>query len=73
MEYSSKYTLVFYRLDAHAEYNSEYISLCIKNLKDDKKRGNLGLRSFSVSPQNLLKVKRALLDTDAHPDAGEKD
>ena len=33
---------------------------------------HLGLRSFSVSPQNLLKVKRALLDTDAHPDAGEK-
>ena len=32
---------------------------------------HLGLRSFSVSPQNLLKVKRALLDTDAHPDAGE--
>ena len=34
---------------------------------------HLGLRSFSVSPQNLLKVKRALLDIDAHPDAGEKD
>ena len=34
---------------------------------------HLGLRSFSVSPQNLLKVKQALLDTDAHPDAGEKD
>ena len=33
---------------------------------------HLGLRSYSVSPQNLLKVKRALLDTDAHPDAGEK-
>ena len=33
---------------------------------------HLGLRSFSVSPQNLLKVKQALLDTDAHPDAGEK-
>lgn len=32
------------RLDAHAEYNSEYISLCIKNLKDDKKRGNVGGR-----------------------------
>jgi len=32
---------------------------------------HLGLRSFSVSPQNLLKVKQALLDTDAHPDAGE--
>ena len=32
---------------------------------------HLGLRSFSVSPQNLLKVKRALLDTDAHPDAAE--
>ena len=34
---------------------------------------HLGLRSFSVSPQNLLKTKQALLDTDAHPDAGEKD
>ena len=34
---------------------------------------HLGLRSFSVSPQNLLKVKQALLDTDAHPDAGERD
>ena len=32
---------------------------------------HLGLRSFSVSPQNLLKVKQALLDTDAHPDAAE--
>ena len=32
---------------------------------------HLGLRSFSVSPQNLLKTKQALLDTDAHPDAGE--
>ena len=32
---------------------------------------HLGLRSFSVSPQNLLKVKQALLDTDARPDAGE--
>ena len=32
---------------------------------------HLGLRSFSVSPQNLLKVKRALLDTDAYPNAGE--
>ena len=32
---------------------------------------HLGLRSFSVSPQNLLKLKQALLDTDAHPDAGE--
>ena len=27
----------------------------------------LGLRSFSVSPQNLLKVKQALLEADAHP------
>ena len=32
---------------------------------------HLGLRSFSVSPQNLLKLKQALLDTDAHPDAEE--
>ncbi|MGN0706837.1 MAG: phosphoenolpyruvate--protein phosphotransferase [Faecalibacterium sp.] len=27
----------------------------------------LGLRSFSVSPQNLLELKRALLETDARP------
>lgn len=27
----------------------------------------LGLRSFSLSPQNLLEVKRALLDADARP------
>ena len=27
----------------------------------------LGLRSFSVSPQNLLNVKKALLEADAHP------
>ena len=32
---------------------------------------HLGLRSFSVSPQNLLKVKQSLLDTDAHPDTAE--
>ena len=31
----------------------------------------LGLRSFSVSPQNLLKVKQALLEADAHPDENE--
>ena len=33
----------------------------------------LGLRSFSVSPQNLLKVKQALLEADAHPDESELD
>lgn len=32
------------RLDAHAEYDSKYISLCIENLKQDEKRGNVGGR-----------------------------
>ena len=27
----------------------------------------LGLRSFSVSPQNLLRTKKSLLEADAHP------
>mgnify|MGYP005943369711 CR=1 FL=1 len=31
----------------------------------------LGLRSFSVSPQNLLSTKKALLEADAHPDDTE--
>ena len=31
----------------------------------------LGLRSFSVSPQNLLKAKQALLEADAHPKDSE--
>lgn len=31
----------------------------------------MGLRSFSVSPQNLLQVKKALLEADAHPDEEE--
>ena len=31
----------------------------------------LGLRSFSVSPQNLLSVKQALLEADAHPRENE--
>ena len=31
----------------------------------------LGLRSFSVSPQNLLRTKKALLEADAHPDDTE--
>lgn len=39
------------RLDAHAEYDSEYIYLCIKNLKDDKKRGNVGGR-WNILPFN---------------------
>ena len=32
------------RLDAHAKYDSKYISLCIENLKQDEKRGNVGGR-----------------------------
>ena len=32
------------RLDAHAEYDSKYIFLCIENLKQDEKRGNVGGR-----------------------------
>ena len=31
----------------------------------------MGLRGFSVSPQNLLHTKRALLEADAHPDDTE--
>ena len=31
----------------------------------------MGLRSFSVSPQNLLRTKKALLEADAHPDDAE--
>lgn len=31
----------------------------------------MGLRSFSVSPQNLLQVKKALLEADARPDEEE--
>ena len=31
----------------------------------------LGLRSFSVSPQNLLRAKKALLESDAHPSEDE--
>ena len=31
----------------------------------------LGLRSFSVSPQNLLSTKKTLLEADAHPDDTE--
>lgn len=31
----------------------------------------MGLRSFSVSPQNLLSTKKALLEADAHPDDEE--
>ena len=53
-----------------------YLYTCVVRLMQDGKpvdevTTKVGLRSFSVSPQNLLKVKRALLDTDAHPDAGE--
>lgn len=39
------------RLDAHAEYDSEYISLCIENLKQDDKRGNVGGR-WNILPSN---------------------
>ena len=31
----------------------------------------MGLRSFSVSPQNLLQTKKTLLEADAHPDDAE--
>ena len=31
----------------------------------------MGLRSFSVSPQNLLSTKKTLLEADAHPDDAE--
>ena len=31
----------------------------------------MGLRSFSVSPQNLLHTKKALLEADAHPEDAE--
>ena len=31
----------------------------------------MGLRSFSVSPQNLLRTKKTLLEADAHPDDAE--
>ena len=31
----------------------------------------MGLGSFSVSPQNLLHTKKALLEADAHPDDTE--
>ena len=31
----------------------------------------MGLRSFSVSPQNLLRTKKTLLEADAHPDDTE--
>lgn len=39
------------RLDAHAEYDSKYISLCIENLKQDEKRGNVGGR-WNILPFN---------------------
>lgn len=39
------------RLDAHAEYDSKYISLCIENLKQDEKRGNVGGR-LNILPFN---------------------
>lgn len=51
------------RLDAHAEYDSEYIYLCIKNLKDDKKRGNVGGRC-NILPfnQSLWAQTNAILN-----------
>lgn len=39
------------RLDAHAEYDSKYIYLCIENLKQDEKRGNVGGR-WNILPFN---------------------
>lgn len=51
------------RLDAHAEYDSKYISLCIENLKQDKKRGNVGGRC-NILPfnQSLWAQTNAILN-----------
>lgn len=51
------------RLDAHAEYNSKYISLCIENLKQDEKRGNVGGRC-NILPfnQSLWAQTNAILN-----------
>ena len=51
------------RLDAHAEYDSEYISLCIENLKQDEKRGNVGGRC-NILPfnQSLWAQTNAILN-----------
>lgn len=51
------------RLDAHAEYDSKYISLCIENLKQDEKRGNVGGR-WNILPfnQSLWAQTNAILN-----------
>ena len=51
------------RLDAHAEYDSKYISLCIENLKQDEKRGNVGGRC-NILPfnQSLWAQTNAILN-----------
>lgn len=51
------------RLDAHAEYDSKYISLCIENLKQDENRGNVGGRC-NILPfnQSLWAQTNAILN-----------
>lgn len=51
------------RLDAHAEYDSKYISLCIESLKQDEKRGNVGGRC-NILPfnQSLWAQTNAILN-----------
>lgn len=51
------------RLDAHVEYDSKYISLCIENLKQDEKRGNVGGRC-NILPfnQSLWAQTNAILN-----------
>lgn len=51
------------RLDAHAEYDSKYISLCIESLKQDEKRGNVGGR-LNILPfnQSLWAQTNAILN-----------
>ena len=39
------------RLDAHTEYNTNYISLCLEKLRQDSKRGNVGGRC-NILPAN---------------------
>lgn len=39
------------RLDAHALYDKNYIDLCIKSLKNDNRRGNVG-GMLNIVPQN---------------------
>jgi len=46
------------RLDAHAMYDSHYIELCIKHLKENPKYGNVG-GVWEILPQNNTLVARA--------------